>query len=133
MAASDIDLYVQCAQAIARFYSSLDQHDDESLLSCVASDTVWFRQGEELTGPEAIRSALAKRNPERVTSHQCSNLQVVPAGDGMTATATYYLTVYDNQHPAGGVQMKTILRSEDVFRLQDDRWLLASKRSKKYL
>lgn len=127
------DIYAQCAQAIARFYSGLDQQDDESLLSCVVSDTVWFRQGQKLTGPDEIQAALSQRSPERITSHQCSNLQVVPADDGMTATATYYLTVYDNQHPTAGLQLKTILRSKDVFRLQDGKWVLASKLSTKHL
>ena len=125
--------YTQCAQAIAQFYLSLDEGDTEGLLACVASDTVWVRQGKTLTGPEEIRAALMERNPDRITSHQYSNLTVVLDEGGTSATATYYLTVYDNQHPAGGVQMKTILRSEDRFTLRDGRWLLAQKRSKKHL
>lgn len=124
--------YIQCAQAIARFYLSLDEGNTEELLACVASDTVWLRQGKSLTGPEEIRAALAERNPERVTSHQYSNL-LVTLDDATKATARYYLTVYDNQHSSGSVQMKTILRSEDVFTLRNGQWVLTHKRSKKHL
>ena len=124
--------YSQCAQAIAHFYLSLDQGDTEGLLSCVAPDTVWLRQGKTLTGPEEIRAALAERNPDRITSHQYSNLQVTME-DATTASAVYYLTVYDNQHPSGGLQLKTILRSKDTFSLRGELWVLTHKRSKKHL
>ncbi|MCC2597216.1 nuclear transport factor 2 family protein [Pusillimonas sp. MFBS29] len=124
--------YSQCAQAIARFYLNLDQGDTDELLACVAPDTVWLRQGKTLTGPDQIRAALAERNPDRITSHQCSNLHVTME-DATTASAVYYLTVYDNQHPSGGLQLKTILRSEDTFSLRDDSWVLTHKRSKKHL
>ena len=124
--------YTLCAQAIAQFYLSLDQGDTDGLLSCVTQDTVWLRQGKTLTGPDEIRAALAERNPDRITAHQCSNLHVT-LEDATTATAVYYLTVYDNQHPSGGVQMKTILRSQDTFSLRDQQWVLTHKRSKKHL
>lgn len=127
------EAYTQCAQAIARFYQYLDLGDVEGLLTCVAADTVWIRQGSNLTGPEDIRAALAKRDPDRITSHLLSNLRVVVDDDMKRATASYYLTVYDNQHPSGGVQLKTILRSEDTFQLRGDCWVLGCKRSVKHL
>ncbi|MBP6019357.1 MAG: nuclear transport factor 2 family protein [Burkholderiaceae bacterium] len=125
--------YIHCAQAIALFYHSLDQQDNETLLSCLAPDTVWIRQGKTLTGPDQILEALEQRNPDRITSHQFSNLHVALDKDGATAVATYYLTVYDNQHPSTSLQLKTILRSKDIFRRKNDNWLLAKKQSSKHL
>ena len=94
---------------------------------------VQLRKRHQFPPPEEIRAALMERNPDRITSHQASNLTMVPCEDGTSATATYYLTVYDNQDPSGGVQMKTILRSEDRFTLRNGKWVLAQKRSKKHL
>jgi ketosteroid isomerase-like protein len=124
--------YTQCAQAISQFYLSLDQSDIEGLLACLAPDTTWVRQGKSLVGPDAIRSALAERNAARITAHQYSNLSVTLV-DSTTATAHYYLTVYDNQSQTEGIQLKTILRSEDVFTLRSERWILTHKSSKKHL
>lgn len=126
-------LYSHCAQAIARFYHGLDQRDNESLLACLEADTVWVRQGKTLKGPEQILEALDQRDPQRVTSHQVSNLYIKLAEDGVMAHVIYYLTVYDNQHSTSGLQLKTILRSEDVFRLRNGAWVLSSKQSHKHL
>ncbi|MGB6103868.1 MAG: nuclear transport factor 2 family protein [Pusillimonas sp.] len=125
-------IYIQCAQAIASFYRGLDQADLEGLLRCVEEETVWHRQGKTLVGPDEIRHALEERNPDRVTSHQLSNL-IVEQIDDITAVATYYLTVYDNMAPSGGLQLKTILRSTDRFAKQGDSWRLTEKRSAKHL
>lgn len=122
------DAYVQCAQIIHRFYAGLDQAQTDTLLECVRADTVWHRKGQALTGPDEIRQALGERNPERITVHQVSNL-VVQQTDDTTATATYYLSVYDNQAPNGAIELKTILRSTDRYTRRDGQWWLAEKRS----
>ncbi|NLY33329.1 MAG: SnoaL-like domain-containing protein [Alcaligenaceae bacterium] len=126
-------LYNHCSQAIARFYHSLDQRDNESLRACLEADTVWVRQGKTLKGPEQILEALDQRDPLRVTSHQFNNLFITLSEDGVTANITYYLTVYDNQHSTSGLQLKAVLRSEDVFCLKNGVWVLSSKQSHKHL
>lgn len=123
----------QCAELIARFYHALDASDYTALASLLEADTVWLRQGKELTGPDAIIEALGQRHAERRTAHQLQNLYVTLDESGTTATAKYYVNVYDNQGPSGSLQLKVIMVSEDQFALRDGRWRLLAKRAGKWL
>jgi len=126
------ELYQQCAQTIARFYHYLDRSDYDGLQRLLDADTIWLRKGETLQGPQAILRALRERDPARRTSHQVSNLYVARGADENTATAHYYVTVYDNLAPDGAFQLKTIMLSEDSFQLRQGRWILTAKRAGKY-
>lgn len=127
------EIYTQCAQLIARFYHCLDTSDYNGLASLVSPDTVWYRQGTPLKGPEAVLEALQARDSARQTSHQCVNLFVVPDAQEMTATAHYYVNVYDNQGPGGSLQLKTIMKSQDCFELHQGQWRLLTKRATRLL
>lgn len=127
------DLYQQSIQTIARFYHYLDASDYDALSTLLASDTVWHRQGQALTGPESIIAAVKHRDPSRQTSHQIANLFVAEDADHRHATATYYVNVYDNQGPNGTLQLKTIMKSQDGFELREGRWVLVSKQAKPLL
>lgn len=124
--------YSQCAQVIARFYCGLDASNLTMLLACVDADSVWVRKGERLIGPDQIRHAVQARDPARVTAHLVNNL-VVESTNTDTVVANYYLTVFDNLSPLGGMQAKAVLRSTDTYTLRDGAWWLVEKRSSKQL
>lgn len=130
---TDTELFQQCVHTLSRFYHCVDSSDYETLATLVTEDTMWQRKGESLKGPKAILAALQQRDLARKTSHQITNLYVLHESDPEYATAYYYVNVFDNQAPEGGLQLKTIMKSCDRFQLRDGRWSLISKHASKLI
>jgi len=124
----------ECSQVILRFFRALDESNVEALLSVVAKDGVWVRQGTELAGHAAIRDAFAQRPANRTTLHLVTNL-VVDVDGAATARATSYLTVHAETGQAGrevcpAGPPKLIAVSNTDLRRDEDGWKILTLRSR---
>lgn len=83
----------ECQQTFLRFMQCVDAGDADGAVAQVAPDVVWHRQGERLTGPDAIRAVIRARPPQRVIRHVLSNI-VVTLGEPDRASSKAYYCVY---------------------------------------
>lgn len=80
------DFVVRCLRA-------LDERDYETLANGFAPQGVWVRGGENLTGPEAVRTALSARRPDLETQHLAFNM-VVDCEGADFATVRYTIAAH---------------------------------------
>ncbi|MES2258177.1 MAG: nuclear transport factor 2 family protein [Pseudomonadota bacterium] len=80
------DLVVRCLRA-------LDERDYETLANGFATDGVWERGGERLTGPQAVREAMTKRPADLETQHLAFNMVVDSDGEDRL-TVRYTIAAY---------------------------------------
>ncbi len=116
---------------VAGFYLALDEGDVETVAASFAPDGLWLRKGEELVGPDAVKSALSTRDPSRRTAHIVSNFTASAAGSD-SWTTHYYLTVYDNKGPEG-TRRVAILACTDTISVTDHHFHIRRKQSRKHL
>jgi ketosteroid isomerase-like protein len=128
---------VQCQQATARFYAALDASDFDSVAAAMLPEGVWYRQGNALKGPTAVRAALANRPQGRTTAHLVQNLVVDLEADN-TATVRYMTLVYRCDAPLP-VSLPVPLGSPLSIAFNEDRlqrdgsgqWCVLQKRSER--
>src|SRR5690606_6419798 len=87
---------------VYRFFSGLDRRDTQAVGGLMADDGAGNRQGTELVGPDAVRAALAQRDPRRQTAHIVSNLWIEQATPD-TARVRFYMTAYETLTSSDGV------------------------------
>ena len=61
-------------QTVLAFFDHLDERRYEELLSLMAADAVWHRQGKRLQGHAQIRAALQERSNTQRIRHLVTNL-----------------------------------------------------------
>ncbi len=64
---------VSCEQLVHRFYQALDAAEFMKLAQLFRDDGVWFRQGKQLQGHQAILKAMDERPAGRKTAHLVQN------------------------------------------------------------
>ncbi len=98
-----LNIEAECRNLVLAFGRGMDDGDAAGAAALFAADGVWDRQGELVTGPQAIRAAIEKRPKYRLTRHIFTNL-VINVIDGNRAEGRAYYTVYlhDGPPPDGG-------------------------------
>jgi hypothetical protein len=128
-------LIVACQQAVMRFFSALDAGRLDEVADAVAEDGVWHRQGAALSGPSAVRAALAARPAGRITAHLVQDLVVGLEAEN-DATVRYLVLTYRYDAPegAGGVapmgKPLSIAAYSDRMRRSGETWLVKERRSR---
>lgn len=123
-------LFLRLQQSIAKFYLALDSGKPDEASSYFHESGQWNRKNQILTGTEAVREALSKRDEKRITCHSISNL-IVEENNGLYV-ATYYLVVYDNSgelspNPA------TVLLAKDEWVEVNGQLFIKNKSSTRHL
>lgn len=121
---------------VYRFFSGLDRRDNEAVAGLMADDGVWKRQGTELVGPDAVRAALAQRDPRRQTAHIVSNLWIEQATPD-SARVRFYMTAYETLTSPDGVvgepRMLGVRDCVDELVRVGGAWRIARKQSRRLL
>lgn len=127
----------QAIQAlIVRANWAIDHGDMDALISCLHPDVTFVRpDGQVLQGPQSVRDAYARRDPERITRHLLSNVQLRwTSHDQVVANATVLLwsgrqsdEMTTSGRPADPVQK--LGEHHDVLALKDGRWWLLRRQS----
>lgn len=122
-------------QRIHRFYRALDAGAADDVAAIMAADGTWHRKGAALTGPEAVRAAVAERETDRVTVHSVLNPVVTPTAAPDVAEARYILMVHEGwrQEHKPSVRLVGILDCHDRFVRQNGTWYVAEKTSSRQL
>lgn len=94
------DTISRCRNQVMGFFRDLDDNAYDSLVSRMAPDAVWHRQGKVLTGREAVLQALSARSPTMRIHHLISNLFADSVEDSRCVMRGYMLVV---RHDAGRV------------------------------
>lgn len=76
-----------------RFFRYLDERRYDDLVSLLASQAVWHRQGRVLTGPQQVLTALEQRSPTMRIVHIITNLMADVLQDGHCTLRGYMLVV----------------------------------------
>ncbi len=117
----------------SRFYAELDDRNYEGVLSCMASDGVWVRRGQEVVGHEAIAEALRSRPNNFHTCHLVTNVQVEQF-DEEHGRVRFYMTglPYIGELPPGeyvpAPSPHILALYHDMMVKRDGRWYIAEKR-----
>lgn len=120
------------ASVVYQFFRGLDARDNEAVAGLMAREGVWMRQGTALQGPEAVRTALEKRDPARHTAHVVTNLWIEQATEN-TARVRFYMTAFESRADAPEPQMLGVRDSVDELVLEDGNWRIARKESRRIL
>ncbi len=120
----------QCSKATLAFFRYLDERKYDDLVALTTPDCLWIRNGEELKGPEQIRTALDARSPTMHIHHIITNLEVEAADDESVAMRAYLLSYrHDDGRPLTGPapldKPRAIFISHGVLRPVDGRWKLS--------
>jgi hypothetical protein len=118
-------------RTILSFFRYLDTRQYEKLVSLIAPDGVWNRQGKALKGPEQAMAAMRERGEGVTTLHQITNLLVDIEGPAQ-ASATFYMTGWrhDGDKAPGGpvpvqvpfsaaIYREKLVRTEAGWRVKD--------------
>lgn len=110
-----------CEALCHAFGPLADAREADALAALFAPDAVFDRLGTPLRGRDAIRDVIAGRAPGVWTRHVCSNVNIVVAADGRSATGTADL---DLERGQDGIEAVERLRGAytDEFELTDEGW-----------
>jgi hypothetical protein len=78
---------------VYRFFRAIDDREYRLLLSLLAPDMVWRRQGVALHGEREILSALERRSPTLRVHHILTNMVALPCEEGEVDVSGYMLVV----------------------------------------
>ena len=115
---------------------AIDHGDMDALVSCLHPDVAFVRpDGQVLQGPQAVRDAYARRDPERITRHLLSNVHLRwTSSDQVDANASVLLwtgrqsdEATASGRPADPAQK--LGEHRDVLALKDGRWWLLRRQS----
>lgn len=115
---------------------AIDHGDMDALASCLHPDVAFVRpDGQVLQGPQAVRDAYARRDPDRITRHLLSNMHLLwSSTDRVEAQASVLLwtgrqsdEATASGRPADPVQK--LGEHHDVLVLKDGRWWLLRRQS----
>lgn len=120
------------SSVVHRFFRGLDTRDHDNVAQLFAREGIWVRQGTPLTGPEAIRAALERRDPARGTAHLVTNLWIEQAMP-TSARVRFYLTAYENRPGEDTLHMHGIRDCLDELLLEDGEWRIGRKTSRQLL
>jgi hypothetical protein len=87
-----------CRNQVLGFFRDLDENDYDALVSRMAADGVWYRQGKVLNGRQNVLRALSVRSKTMRIHHLISNLCTDRADDKRCVMRGYMLVV---RHDAG--------------------------------
>ena len=123
-----------CTQLLYEFYACLDEKRYDDLGNLFVADGVWVRLGQELTGPDNIKAAMAERD-DWLTAHLVTNARIF-VRDNDHADTTQFITLYRHEgvDPAAGpspvVLPLGILRHRDQLVRAAGRWKFKRKTSR---
>lgn len=98
LSAEKVATIVECEQLVHRFYQALDAGELNTLSQFFREDGVWFRQGKQLEGPQAVLKAIGERPIGRRTAHLVQNF-VLDFESSQKVVARYLTLVY--RHDSG--------------------------------
>lgn len=123
-----------CRNQVLGFFRDLDDNAYDSLVSRMAPDAVWHRQGKVLTGRGAVLDALSVRSRTMRIHHLICNLFADEVGDGRCAMRGYMLVVrHDAGRPLEGPAplsgIENIRTTHVELARVDGAWLIARMRN----
>ncbi|AZY48213.1 nuclear transport factor 2 family protein [Bordetella avium] len=119
-------------EQVLNFFAALDERRHDDVAALMASDGVWYRQGRELIGPQAVAQALAQRDPARETAHVVSNLRAEMTGPD-SARLRFYLLAYDGRSGDDAPRLVAIRFCEDELRHTSAGWRFTKRSSQRHL
>lgn len=115
---------------------AIDHGDMDALVSCLHPDVAFVRpDGQVLQGPQAVREAYERRDPDRLTRHLLANMHLRwSSPDRVEAHASVLLWTgrQSDQATASGRHADPVQKlgeHRDVLALQDGRWWLLRRQS----
>lgn len=119
-----------CTNQVMLFFRHLDDRNYDALVSLLAPDSRWHRQGKILQGPEQALEALKLRSPTMRIAHVITNL-VVDTHDARSCAMRGYLLVFrhdDGVVNAGPSRLDGVdsVRTMHIqSKRMGDQWLIA--------
>lgn len=116
-----------CQKSLVQFFNGLDDRRFDEMLSKLAPDGVWVRQGVELKGRAGVSTVLAERSATVVSRHIVTNATFEVSGD--TAAGEALVTVYHHDDKTGSLPARldaprAILGFKTALRLYPEGWLI---------
>ncbi len=125
------DIEAACVAATLRFFRGLDTRENDVVVSTMAPDGVWDRQGKLLEGRAAILAALEQRPANRATCHIITNISTEIVGPDR-AFVRFYLTAYEGAVSGSEVPVARLAGirygTDELVRLPEG-WRIKEKRS----
>ncbi|NYT25227.1 nuclear transport factor 2 family protein [Alcaligenaceae bacterium] len=119
----------ECGNQVMLFFRHLDERDYDALVSLLAPDAVWHRQGKQLRGPAEALQALRQRSPNMRIAHIITNLVVDHIDAGRCTMRGYMLVVrhetdqaLDGPAPLDGIE--SIRTIHVALKRRDTGWLI---------
>jgi len=120
-------IYFACQDVIVRAFRALDAREYDILADLFAHDGVWYRLDQALTGPEAVRAAMAGRPADLTTQHLVSNLVIDEDGEA-EVVASYSIAAYA-QTADKPFHLHAIFHATDRLRRDGAQWLFLSRKT----
>lgn len=126
---SSMDVQWTCQQLMTSFYRGLDERDFPLLLSTLAHDAVWDREGTQLKGHDAVRAAMAARSKTMVIFHFLTNFDVKQSSPDVAHLWAYMLCIGDETGAAPVFPIalkgpKSVYVCRGDFARRDGKWLI---------
>ncbi|GAA4351876.1 nuclear transport factor 2 family protein [Angustibacter luteus] len=128
MAGPDNDAERACERLIIQFAHYLDHRRFTEVAALFAEDGVWLRHGEQLVGPQAIRSLLEQRSATQVERHVMTTVLVEQASP-TECTAVSYVLIFRAHGPDPHGQLPKVGEFHDRFSLTPHGWRFAFRTS----
>lgn len=129
-----------CMRLMQAYCNRLDERDYDAFLAIYTPDGVWARVGAggfELKGPKAILEFLAKRMPDIVSRHFCTNCEVEVIDADSARGLCFGLVVRGPRNDGGGVPtlrgVELIVEYRDTFVRTAAGWRIARREMTKVL
>ena len=117
-------------EVLHRYCWCIDAFDDDLLLELFTPDGEWWRAGEEpLRGRSQIAGFLRARDGAVAGRHIASNIVIDMDGPAQAKVASYY-TVF-RAGADGGPVATNMGEYHDVFRLDQGRWRIARRETRR--
>lgn len=121
---------IECARALTRFASFLDQRRYDELIALTTPDCIWSSQ-KTVFGHAEIRARLDTRPADRKTLHIVTNLIVEIEGSGAARSRSCILIYRFDKGmalPVPTTAPHAIASCEDRLVKLEGRWLIAERR-----
>lgn len=117
----------QCENQILRFFRYLDERQYGHLVSLLAADAAWHRQGKILRGGAEVLAALQQRSPTMKIVHIITNV-IIDRCDAQHCALYAYMVVVrhepglDTDAPCPLENIDTIRSIAIRMRLEGEQW-----------